>query len=108
MKSIVLLFLLITSIAHGQDKEFVYCEIIATQKFMNPNKTAIELDMGQERSYWKDNRLRDEVSGKIKSFNSRMDAVNYLAEQGWELANTFVSDNGNQYTYHYIMRRKAE
>lgn len=85
-------------------QRFIYCEITATQKYMNPSKIAIEVDFGQERSYWKDNRLKDEMTGKIKSFNSTMDAVNYLAEQGWELVSSYATYTGNQYAYHYVLK----
>lgn len=74
---------------------------------MNPDKVVIELDMGQERSFWKSNNLKDET-GKVKSFNSMMDAVNYMAEQGWELVSAYAVTSRNQDSYHYVMKKPVD
>ncbi|MBL7732913.1 MAG: hypothetical protein JNM88_17200, partial [Chitinophagaceae bacterium] len=81
MKKIMLACLLFISVqAFSQEKKEEkveqYCEIVATAKMLS-NKVTIEVDYGEERSFWKNNRLKDE-DGKIKKFNTVIDALNYM------------------------------
>ena len=82
-----------------------YCMILATAKFLS-TKVTIDIDFGQEWSFWKDKRgLRDE-NGKKIVFNSVTDALNYMASEGWEFVNAYVITVSGQNVYHYVMKRK--
>lgn len=83
---LTLLFTILSSplISFGQEPKFVYCTIIATEKFLS-NKVNIELDFGQKMKYFADNRLKDE-KGKAIVFNTNVDAMNYMGKQGWEFS----------------------
>ncbi len=82
-----------------------YCMILASAKFLS-TKVTIEIDFGQEWSFWKDKRgLRDE-NGKKIVFNSVIDALNYMASEGWEFVNAYVITVSGQNVYHYVMKRK--
>ena len=72
----------------AQEPKFVYCQIIATEKFLS-NKVNIELDFGQKMKYFADNRLKDD-KGKAITFNTNIDAMNYMGKQGWEFAQSSV------------------
>lgn len=48
-------------------------------------KVSAIIDFGQERVSFGQDRLLDKETGKIKRFNSRTDALNYLGRQGWKL-----------------------
>ena len=85
-----------------------YCEVVATPRMLS-SRVAIEVDYGEERSLWRDNRLKEE-GGKLKKFNSVIDALNYMARGGWKLVNAFpvnASNNSNSttYTYHYLFKK---
>ena len=62
--------------------------ILATQKFMS-TKVIIAIDYGQERKFFSDNRYKD-ADGKVQSFNSVIDVLNYQNSQGWEFVNAYV------------------
>lgn len=69
-----------------------YCKVVATGRLLS-NKVTIDIDYGEERSIWKDNRVKDD-NGKLKKFNTVIDAINYLGKSGWKLVNAFpVSAN---------------
>lgn len=80
-----------------------YCMVAATAKFMS-TKVTIAIDFGEQINIWKDNRVKDEMTGKAKSFNSVIDALNYMGEQGWKLVNAYLVGNG-PYVYHYVFRK---
>lgn len=97
----------IVGIAQTKDSvgvKHVYCQIVGTTKLFSREVT-IAIDYGQERSYWSDNRLKDE-NGKVQSFNSMIDALNYMGVQGWEFVQAHAITIGNQNVYHYLLKRK--
>ena len=79
-----------------------YCEVLATGKMFS-NKVTIDIDFGQVRKFWSDNRIKDET-GELKNFNTVIDAMNYMGSQGWSLVTALLIGNG-PYVYHYIFRK---
>lgn len=68
----------------------------------------ISVDFGRPIGFFSSNKLKDEA-GKAKSFNSIIDALNYMASLGWELVNSNVIITGpDSYTTRYIMKKKIE
>ncbi len=108
MKMIFLILsLTIFTSAFSQDTTMVeqYCEVVATGRLLS-NKVTIDIDYGEERSIWKDHRLKEE-DGKLKKFNSVIDAVNYLGKNGWKLVNAFpVSEVNGPKVYHYVFKKE--
>ena len=111
--AIILLFVLclfsFTSIFAQVNKEtkFKYCELVGTQKFLS-QKLTITLDFGEAKNIWKDNRLKDEVTGKVQIFNSMVDALNYMGEDGWEFTQAYVVTIGQQNVYHWLLKKKRQ
>ena len=106
MKKLILLVLVLASLTvSAQDTTTVeqYCRMIVTNRALS-TKVNIDLDFGEERRLFTDNRLRDEISGKLKKFNSVVDALNYMGSQGWSLVNAFSTNE--QYIYHYYFRKR--
>ncbi|GAB2632677.1 hypothetical protein [Belliella aquatica] len=83
-----------------------YIQIVGTSKLLS-NKVTIQIDFGQENKYWsnKDTQVKDE-SGKLLVFNSMIDSLNFLSENGYEFVNAYAITLGNQNVYHYILKRK--
>ena len=86
------------------DSKFVYCEIVGTQKLFSLQVT-VSIDYGQERGFFEDNRMRDE-SGKVQSFNSMVDALNYMGGLGWEFVQAYTVTSGQQNVYHWLLKGK--
>lgn len=81
-----------------------YAEVVATPRLLS-NKVTIAIDYGEERSIWKDNRLKEEDGG-LKKFNTVIDALNYMGKDGWQLVNAFPINVGtNSQVYHYVFKK---
>ena len=85
--------------------KFVYCELVGTQKLFS-TKVTVQVDYGEERKFFKDTRMRDEQTGKVQSFNSMVDALNYLGESGWEFVQAYVVTVGQQNVYHWLLKKE--
>jgi hypothetical protein len=106
--------LLTTSYAFSQSdtsKVEQYCELIAQGRLFS-NKITIDIDFGEGRSFFrfKDTRVKDDITGKVKKFRSTVDALNYLGGIGWTLLNAFpVTENtglgGAQNVYHFFFKK---
>ena len=87
----------------------VYCEIVATPKIFS-NKSTVELDFGQYASFWSADRQLVDERGNTISFNSALDAANYMARRGWDLEEVFVvqemskGDSGTA-RYHWVLSK---
>ena len=112
MKQIlVALIILIPFFAFAQtdtSKVDQFCELTAQGRIFS-NKITIDIDFGEGRSLFnfKDTRVKEETTGKVRKFKSTVDALNYLGGKGWKLLNAFpVSEpaglGGNQNVYHFF------
>ncbi|MBS1918721.1 MAG: hypothetical protein JST17_00545 [Bacteroidetes bacterium] len=105
---LVSIFMLSTKVILAQDTTKVeqYCELVAQGRFLS-SKVTIDVNFGEERRFFSgDKRMRDEVTGKLKKFNSVVDALNYMGLQGWSLVNAFpISEGTGPMTYHYYFKK---
>lgn len=85
--------------------EYTYCELLGTRKFLS-TKIIVEIDFGQANSFWKNNRLLKDENGKAVSFNSMVDAMNFMGSLGWEFVQAFVITEGNENVYHWLLKIK--
>jgi hypothetical protein len=83
--------------------QYEFCKIVGSQKFLS-NKVVVAIDYGQGHSMWKDNRLKNS-QGSAVSFNSMVDALNYLGKSGWTLAQAYTVTYGKSNIYNYLMTR---
>jgi hypothetical protein len=109
MKKIIVFFCLFIALKSNAQQDLTrveqYCEVVATGRLLS-NKVTIDIDYGEERSIWKDNRLKDD-NGKLKKFNTVIDAINYLGKDGWKLVNAFPVLTGNgPMIYHYVFKKE--
>lgn len=88
---------------------WTYCELVGTHKFMS-TKVTVEVDYGQEVKPWsfQDDRIVDPTTGKPKSFNSMVDAMNFMGESGWEFVQAYVVTAGNQNVYHWLLKLQVK
>ena len=70
------------------------------------SKVTINIDFGEEKSYWTDNRMKDEQTGKVKIFNSMVDGLNYMGDDGWEFVQAYVVTTGQQNVYHWLLKKR--
>jgi hypothetical protein len=103
---IVCIFLAFKSNAQDTTKVEQYCEVVATPRLLS-NRVTIDVDYGETRSVWKDNRLKDE-SGRLVKFNTLVDALNYMGRNAWRLVNAFpaYASANSAPVYHYVFRKE--
>jgi len=87
--------------------KYVYCELIGMQKLLS-TKVNVSVDYGEETRLFQDTRMKDEQTGKVRSFNSMVDALNYMANNGWEFVQAYVVTNGQQNVYRWLLKMKIE
>jgi hypothetical protein len=109
MKSLFISLLALASFtAKAQDTTKVeqYCELQAQGRLFS-NKITIDVNFGEERKFFAgDTRLRDEMTGKLKKFNSLTDALNYMGAQGWSLVNAFpIASSGGPQIYFFYFKK---
>lgn len=107
MKHLLFIAALLTGMVWAQEfqePKYVYAEIVGQSGFMS-KKVTITIDYGQIESIWQDARIRDE-DGKVKKFNSMVDAMNFMGGLGWEFQQAYVVTVGNQNVYHWLLRKE--
>lgn len=103
MISIVLFFALTSFAQTDSSKVEQYCQIIVTPRLFS-NKVTIDIDFGEERSIWTDNRLKT-YDGRLKKFNTVVDALNFMGKEGWLFINAYPVRVGSSETYHFAFRK---
>jgi hypothetical protein len=81
-----------------------YCQVIVTPKLLS-HKITIDIDFGEEKSFWRENRLRD-YSGRIRKFNTVIDALNYMGKEGWTFINAYPVRFGETEIYHFAFKKQ--
>jgi hypothetical protein len=107
-KVFVVLFLQVAAMAvfaqNDTTKIEQYCQIIATPRLFS-NKVTIDIDFGEQKSFWEDSRMRT-FDGRLKKFNTIIDALNFMGKEGWIFINAYPVRNGNTEVYHYGFRKQ--
>jgi hypothetical protein len=80
-----------------------YCQLIATPRLLS-NKVTITIDFGEERSFWKDNRLKT-YEGAVRKFNTIIDALNFMGKEGWLFVNAYPVRFNDGEIYHFGFRK---
>lgn len=86
--------------------ETEYIQIIGIQRFMS-KKITIELDFGQRDKNFtsKEFTIRDKSGNKVK-FNSIIDALNFMSENGFEFVDSYALTDGKENVFSYLMKKK--
>lgn len=90
----------------------VYCEIVSNVRNLFSNKTNVEFDFGQASKFWSNDRQIVDENGRPITFNSVLDAVNYMSYRGWVFEQMYIvqsmskGDSGSP-AYHWIMSKEV-
>lgn len=80
-----------------------YCQVIATPRLLS-NKVTIDIDFGDEKKFWLDDRLKNN-EGKLKKFNTIIDALNYMGKDGWTFINAYPVRMGDTEIFHFAFKK---
>jgi len=94
----------------NKETRSVYCQVVVSQKFMS-SKMKMHVDYGEKTSWIGPyEKVRDEQSGKVQAFNSQVDALNYMTEEGWNYITSYVvvstSGMSTQVEFYYLLSRE--
>lgn len=109
MKCLALILVLFTFVqipVQAQKKEYIYAQIVGTEKFFS-TKVRVSIDFGQETKFFGDRGTIRDKDGKRRSFNSMIDALNFMGSIGWEFAQAYTITLSNQNVYHYLLKKEA-
>lgn len=84
-----------------------YLEIVA-QGRMFSNKVTVKIDFGQNVPFFPrlDDLIIKDEEGKAMLFESHIDAINFMAANGFEVVGNYMLTSGNNNVLHFLMRRK--
>jgi hypothetical protein len=103
----IVIFLISALISNAQadsSKVEQYCQVIATPRLLS-NKVTIDIDFGEEKSVWRDTRLKTD-GGKLRKFNTVIDALNYMGLAGWIFINAYPVRMGETERYHFAFKKQ--
>jgi len=85
-----------------------YVQIVGTTKLFS-QKVNIQIDFGQENKLFsaKDTQVKDE-NGKLMTFNSMIDALNFMSKNGYDFVDAYALTISNQNVYHYLLKKRNE
>ena len=84
-----------------------FCELRVTAAVLSLTKVKVYVDYGQKWSFKRQNIMTDDK--KVVRFNSSIDALNFMNDNGWEYVEQTLQNNGDgNVTYKYLMKRKNE
>jgi hypothetical protein len=86
-----------------------YVQIVGTSKLFS-TKVTIEIDFGQQIKAFggaKQVKIRD-ADGKNMDFNSMIDALDFMSENGYTFVQAYAFATGNENVYHYLMKKTKE
>ncbi|HEY5370504.1 MAG TPA: hypothetical protein VIJ75_16085 [Hanamia sp.] len=92
-----------------KDINVEYIQIVGTSKLFS-TKVNIAIDFGQEVKAFggaKQVRIKD-ADGKNMEFNSMIDALNFMSQNGYSFVQAYAFATGNENVYHYLMRKTED
>lgn len=111
-KFFFLLLIIVSTITISAQTKKYYCEIKGIEKALDAG-LKIVFDFGANPVYTVWGGLNSNQSfvnefGMIISFNSMVDAGNFMADKGWTFVQAYTSLYGSQTIIHWIFYKEAE
>lgn len=101
-KSLLILLAFVSLSVMAANPHRVYCELLGKSKFFSA-KVKVSIDFGQN-PYESKNLVNEK--GKSITFNSMVDAMNYMGKLGWNFEQAYVVTNNNQNVYHWLLSKE--
>jgi len=83
-----------------------YLQLVGTTKLLNPNEVTINVDYGQDLKWNSPRQVIKGPDGKNMSFESMVDALNFMYKNGFEFISREVVTMGQQNVYHFLLKRR--
>tara|TARA_R110000803_G_C11733625_1_gene290000 strand:- start:116 stop:472 length:357 start_codon:yes stop_codon:yes gene_type:complete len=83
-----------------------YVELLGVAKLLNPQEVKVIVDYGQDVKWNSKMQIIKGSDGKVRSFESMVDALNYFDRNGFEYVSRETIAIGNQNVYHFLLKRR--
>jgi hypothetical protein len=87
------------------DLDITYVQLVGVNTSMFGVKIKVFVDYGQKAKLMKADGIKDS-EGKVKKFNSMMDALNFMDKNGWKYINYTEAIISGKLRYVYLLKRK--
>ena len=117
MKNLILIFslILMSPLVHSQvsvegvdinELEAVkYVQMLGYNKSLFGQKIIVTIDYGQKFNAFKSQLIKDKNDNNLV-FNSMVDALNFMEENGWEYVNNTEYSTGSSNVSHFLLKRQ--
>ena len=95
----------IKGVVYENDKIEVYCDLVSRKKFLSTEQS-IMINYGDRDSLWIDEKIYTLMSNDLKKYNSIIDALNYMGNEGWKTINTYSTSHNSYTIEHYILKKE--
>ena len=85
----------------------VFCDVVSKKKFLG-TKEIITVNYGDRDSLWLDERIYTLTSNELKKFDSIIDALNYMGNEGWQTINSYSTSHNSYIVEHYILKKEIK
>lgn len=101
---IAMMLCMVSLASFSQTYHVVYCELVG---YNNPFKgtVTVSVDFGQAKKAFQSQALVGE-DGKAITFNSMVDAMNWMGEKGWRFEQAYVVSTQNALVYHWLLSKE--
>ena len=89
-----------------KDIDVAYVQIVGSSTLFS-SKLNVQIDFGQETNIWTKGAetIIKDVNGKMMKFNSMIDALNFMNDNGYEFESAYAFAIGNQNVYHFLLKK---
>jgi hypothetical protein len=94
----------VIKISFENTKVEVFCDLMATKKFLS-NDVEIRINYGNRDSLWLDKKIYTLLSSDLQNYNTILDALNYMGNEGWETISSYSSSYNSYIVEHYILKK---
>ena len=78
----------IKKVIYENDKIEVFCDLVSTKKFLGRTHS-ITINYGNRDSLWLDQKIQTLTETELKKYNSIIDALNYMGNEGWKTISSY-------------------
>ncbi len=82
----------------------VFCMVTASARFSKGMK--LDVDFGQEVENYTPRQNKE--AGALASFTMVVQGLNYMAQQGWTLVNSYSLSTNTTYALQFVFKRKED
>ncbi len=97
----------IKKVVYENDKIEVFCDLVSTKKFLGTTHT-ISINYGNRDSLWLDQKIQTLTESELKKYNSIIDALNYMGNEGWTTISSYSTSYNSYIVEHYILKKEIK